>query len=129
MRRRIRGLAACTAAAVVIAGCGSSGSSVRQGNPDVRLGAAAVDSYSSVELLRALLVASSDGYYAGGSVADARRQLQRARAAYASMSGRVLAGDPVLQREVSARFNLLARDLSRGIRPDRYRDLAGPLTD
>jgi hypothetical protein len=125
----MRRIAACIAAALAIAGCGSSGSSAPHGNPDARHGAAAVDSYASVELLRALLVASSDGYYAGGSIADASRQLQRARAAYAPLSARVAAADPVLQREVTVRFNLLARDLERGMHADRYRDLAGPLTD
>jgi hypothetical protein len=129
MRRRIGGVAACIAAGLLIAGCGSGGSSVPRGNPDARQGAAAVDSYASVELLRALLVASADGYYAGGSAADAGRQLQRARAAYAQLSPRIAAGDPVLEREVTARFDLLARDLRRGVRPDRYRDLANPLTD
>jgi hypothetical protein len=125
----MRRIAACIAAAVAVAGCGSSGPTVPHGNPDTRHGPAAVDSYASVELLRALLIASSDGYYAGGSVADARRQLQRARTAYAAMSSRVAAADPVLQREVTVRFNLLARDLRRGMRPDHYRDLTGPLTD
>jgi hypothetical protein len=129
LRRRIGRAAACIAAGLLIAGCGSGGSSVPRGNPDARHGAAAVDSYASVELLRALLVASSDGYYAGGSADDARRQLQRARVAYAPLSPRIAAADPVLQREVTARFDVLARDLRRGIQPDRYRDLANPLTD
>jgi hypothetical protein len=127
----MRRIAVCIAAllAVAVAGCGSSGSSAPHGNPDARDGAAAVDSYASVELLRALLIASSDGYNAGGSAADARRQLQRARAAYAALSARVAAADPVLQREVTARFDLLARDLQRGMRPDHYSGLAGPLFD
>src|SRR4051812_2897000 len=117
--------------AVALAGCGSGGGggSVPKGNPDARHGPAAVDAYSSVELLRALLVASSDSYYAGGSASDARTQLARARAAYDALAARVKAGDPVVDREVVARFNTLARDLHAGTTPDHYRDLAGPLSD
>jgi hypothetical protein len=125
----MRRIAACIAAALVVAGCGGGTSSAPQGNPDARHGAAAVDSYASVELLRALLIASFDGYNAGGSAADARHQLQRARAAYAPLSPRVAAADPVLEREVTFRFDLLARDLQRGVRPDHYGALAGPLSD
>jgi hypothetical protein len=121
--------AACVAAALVAAGCGGGSSTVPRGNPDARHGAAAVDSYASVELLRALLVASSDSFYSGGSADDARAQLDRARAAYAPLSARVRAADPVLDREVTVRFALLTRDLRRGIPPDRYRDLATPLSD
>jgi hypothetical protein len=88
-----------------------------------------VDSYASVELLRALLIASSDSYYAGGSATDARTQLQRARAAYDGLAGRVRAKDPVVDREVVARFDVLQRDIRQGITPDHYRDLAGPLAD
>jgi hypothetical protein len=121
--------AACVAAAFVAAGCGGSGSSVPRGNPDARHGAAAVDSYASVELLRALLVASSDSFYSGGSADDARAQLERARAAYEALAQRVRTADPVLDHEVTVRFALLARDLGRGIQPDRYRDLSTPLGD
>jgi hypothetical protein len=121
--------AACVAAALVAAGCGGGGSSVPRGNPDARHGAAAVDSYASVELLRALLVASSDSFYAGGSADDARTQLARARASYDALAPRVRAVDPVVDREVTVRFDLLARDIRRGIRPDRFRDLSNPLSD
>src|SRR3954470_20562710 len=118
-------------AVVAIAGCGSSGGGggVPRGNPDLRHGPAAVDAYASVELLRALVIASSDQYYAGGSAADARTQLQRARASYGSLAPKVRTADPVVDREVTARFDLLARDLRRGISPDHYRDLATPLGD
>jgi hypothetical protein len=75
------------------------------------------------------LIASSDGYFAGGSAADARTQLSRARTAYDALAGRVKANDPAVDREVVARFNLLASDLRRGIHPDHYRALAGPLFD
>lgn len=115
---------------VVLAGCGSGGSSsVPRGNPDARHGPAAVDNYAAVELLRAQIVASSDSYYAGGSASDARTQLTRARAAYDVLAGRVRAKDPVVDREVVARFDVLARDIRRGVAPDHYRDLAGPLGD
>jgi hypothetical protein len=117
-------------AAVAVAGCGSGGGgSVPKGNPDARHGPMAVDDYAAVELLRARLVASSDGFYAGGSTDDARAQLQRARAAYGVMAGRVKAKDPVVDREVVARFNLLGDELRRGVAPDHYRDLANPLSD
>jgi hypothetical protein len=123
-------LAVIAAAALALAGCGDGGAgSVPRGSPDARHGAAAVDAYAAVELLRAKLVASTDSYYAGGSEADARRQLQRALAAYEPLRARVAAADPVLSREVAARFNLLARDLQRGIQPDHYRDLSSPLSD
>jgi hypothetical protein len=120
-----------TAALVLaLAGCGSGGGgSVPKGNPDARHGPAAVDDYAAVELLRAKLVASSDGYYAGGSATDARTQLLRARAAYDVLAPRVKAQDPVVDREVTARFDLLERDLQRGVAPDHYRDLAVPLAD
>jgi hypothetical protein len=122
--------AALAAIALLIAGCGSSGSgSVPKGNPDTRHGPAAVDNYASVELLRAMLIASSDSYYAGGSASDARTQLQRARAAYAGLAPRVKKNDPVVDREVVARFDTLARDIRAGTAPDHYRDLAGPLSD
>jgi hypothetical protein len=116
---------------IALAGCGGGGGggSVPRGNPDLRHGPAAVDNYSSVELIRALLISSSDAYYAGGSVGDARTQLGRARAGYDVLAGRVKANDPVVDREVVARFNLLTSDLRRGVRPDHYRDLAGPLSD
>jgi hypothetical protein len=123
---------AALAAALIflVAGCGSGGgSSVPRGNPDSRHGPEAVDSYASVELLRARLVASSDSYYAGGSAGDARIQLARARAAYDLLAPRVRGKDPVVDREVTVRFDLLARDIRRGIAPDHYRDLAGPLAD
>jgi hypothetical protein len=115
------GLGAC--------GSGSGGSSVPKGNPDARHGGQAVDSYAAVELLRALLIASSDSYYAGGSAEDARTQLARARTSYDVLAGRVKANDPVVDREVVARFNVLTRDLKAGIAPDHYRDLANPLSD
>jgi hypothetical protein len=121
--------AACIAAALLAVGCGGSGTPVPRGNPDARHGAAAVDSYASVELLRALLVASSDSFYSGGSADDARTQLERAQAAYDQLAQRVRAADPVVDHEVKVRFALLGRDLRRGIRPDRYRDLATPLGD
>jgi hypothetical protein len=126
----MRAAAALAAAILLLAGCGSSGSgSVPRGNPDARHGPAAVDDYAAVELLRARLIASSDPYYAGGSAGDARIQLQRARTAYDALAPRVKAKDPVVDREVVARFDTLARDIRRGTAPDRYRDLAGPLAD
>jgi hypothetical protein len=76
-----------------------------------------------------MLIASSDSYYAGGSASDARTQLQRARAAYAGLAPRVKKNDPVVDREVVARFDTLARDIRAGTAPDHYRDLAGPLSD
>jgi hypothetical protein len=118
--------AVCLAA---LAGCGGSGSQVPRGNPDARVGAQAVDAYASVELLRAQLIASSDGYFGGGSPDDARTQLQRARAAYDQLSARVRAGDPIVDREVTARFDLAAAQLHTGIPPDRYRGVVGPLFD
>src|SRR3954468_15376292 len=130
--RNKRGLSPfVTALAIVIVGCGSGGSGggVPRGNPDARHGPAAVDSYASVEFLRALVVASSDSYYAGGSADDARTQLRRARSAYEGMAAQVKANDPVVDREVIARFNVLARDIKNGITPDHYRDLANPLGD
>jgi hypothetical protein len=127
MRRAPALAAACL---VLAAGCGSSGSGgVPRGNPDSRHGPAAVDDYAAVELLRARLVASSDSYYAGGSADDARTQLSRARAAYDVLAPRVKAKDPVVDREVVARFDTLARDIRAGTAPDHYRDLAGPLAD
>jgi hypothetical protein len=121
--------AACVLTAAT-AGCGSAGGGgVPQGNPDARHGAAAVDSYASVELLRALLVASSDGFYAGGSADDATTQLERARDAYDALRERVISADPVLDREVTTRFDVVAAALRRGVTPDRYRDLTGPLSD
>ena len=122
--------AALVALALLIAGCGGGGSgSVPRGNPDQRHGPAAVDDYAAVELLRALVVASSDSYYAGGSAADARTQLARARQAYDVMAPRVKKNDPVVDREVVARFNKLERDIRAGTAPDHYRDLATPLGD
>ena len=121
---------AAIVAAILIAGCGSGGGgSVPKGNPDSRHGPAAVDAYASVELLRSLLIASSDSYYSGGSAADARTQLQRARVAYNVLAGRVRAKDAVVDREVLARFDVLQRDIRSGITPDHYRDLAAPLAD
>src|SRR4051794_30326399 len=105
----MRRAGAAALAALAIAGCGSSGSGggVPRGNPDSRHGPAAVDAYASVELLRALVIASSDQYYAGGSATDARTQLQRARASYGALAPKVRAKDPVVDREVTARFDLL----------------------
>lgn len=121
--------AACLTAAVAFAGCGGSGPKVPRGNPDARRGADVVDHYAQVEFLRALLVASSDSYYAGGSADDARTQLRRARAAYDQLAGGVRAGDPIVDREVVARFDLVAKLLRQGVAPDRYRDFVGPLAD
>jgi hypothetical protein len=122
--------AVLAAVALLIAGCGSSGSgAVVRGNPDARHGPAAIDDYSAVELLRARLVGLSDAFYAGGSAGDTRIQLQRARAGYDVLAPRVKAKDPVVDREVVARFNVLTRDLRRGIAPDHFRDLANPLGD
>jgi hypothetical protein len=127
----MRRAAALAAVAVLIAGCGSNGGSdsVPRGNPDARYGPSAVDDYAAVELLRAQLIASSDAYYAGGAAEDARIQLARAREAYDVLAPRVKAKDSVVDREVVARFNTLARDIRRGTAPDHYRDLAGPLAD
>jgi hypothetical protein len=126
----MRGALALAALCLLVAGCGSSGSGgVPRGNPDSRHGPAAVDDYAAVELLRAKLVASSDSYYAGGSAEDARTQLSRARAAYDILAPRVKAKDPVVDREVVARFDTLARDIRAGTAPDHFRDLAGPLAD
>jgi hypothetical protein len=122
--------AALVALAILIVGCGSGGSgSVPKGSPDARHGAAAVDDYAAVELLRARLIASSDSYYVTGSASNARIQLQRARAAYDVLAPRVKGNDPVVDREVVARFNALARDIRRGMAPDHYRDVAAPLAD
>lgn len=130
MQRR-RALAAVAAACVLAAaGCGSSdGGTVPKGSPDERHGARAVDAYASVELLRALLVASSDGFYAGGSADDATTQLDRARRTYLQLEPRVATADPVVDREVRARFDVLGKALEHGVTTDRYRDLAGPLAD
>ena len=123
------GRLAAVALALVIAGCGGESASVPKGSPDTRHSAATVDAYASIELLRGLMVASSDSYYAGGSADDAANQLGRARAAYDSLRGGVRRGDAVVDREITVRFNRLERELERGIAPDRYRDLAAPLTD
>src|SRR3954447_24005497 len=118
-------------ALIAVAGCGSSrgGGGVPRGNPDTRHGPVAVDNYAAVELLRARLIASSDSYYAGGSAQDARAQLTRARAAYDLLKANVAAKDSVVNREVGARFDVLGRELRRGVAPDHYRDLAAPLSD
>lgn len=127
---RAAAAAALLALACLLSACGSSGSErAPRGNPDARHGGTAVDNYAAVELLRALLIASSDGYNAGGGVADARTQLSRARANYAVLEGAVKARDPVVDREVSARFDLLTRDLRRSVSPKQYQGLAGPLFD
>lgn len=122
-------LVASTCALGACGAGGAGGGSVPRGNPDNRHGPAAVDNYAAVELLRALIIASSDSYYAGASASDARAQLARARANYEVLAPPVRAHDPVVDREVVARFDVLARDLRSGIGPDRYRDLAGPLGD
>jgi hypothetical protein len=127
--RRVGATAALAAACLAVAGCGGNGVKVPHGNPDARHGAETVDAYASVELLRALLFASSDSYYAGGSAEDARRQLERARTAYDALASRVQAGDPVVNREVTVRFDHVARVLRQGIAPDRYRDVVNPLAD
>jgi hypothetical protein len=128
---RTAGVAVLLTAALGLVACGSGGggASVPKGNPDARHGGLAVDSYAAVELLRGLLIASSDSYYAGGSAEEARSQLTRARASYDVLAGRVRAKDAVVDREVVARFNVLARGLKGGIAPDHYRDLANPLSD
>lgn len=100
-----------------------------RGHPDARHGPQAVDDYAAVELLRARLVASSDSYYAGGNAGEANTQLGRARAAYDLLAPRVTRADPLVDREVRARFNALERFIRRGIAPDRYRDLSAPLAD
>jgi hypothetical protein len=121
---------AVVAVSMLTAGCGSDGTGCQQRvNPDTRHGPAAVDDYAAVELLRARLVASSDSYYSGGSAADARTQLDRARAAYDILAPRVKKHDPVVDREIVARFDTLARDIRRGTSPDHFRDLATPLAD
>jgi hypothetical protein len=126
----MRTAAALAGLVLALTGCGSDGSGgVPRGNPDSRHGPEAVDDYAAVELLRARLAASSDSYYAGGSAADARTQLARARAGYNLLAPRVKKNDPVVDREVVARFNTLARDIRRGTSPDHYRDLATPLAD
>jgi hypothetical protein len=126
----MRAAAAVAVVALLLAGCGSDDSGgVPRGNPDTRHGPAAVDDYAAVELLRARLVASSDSYYSGGSASDARTQLERARAAYDILAPRVKKNDPVVDREVVARFDTLARDIRRGTSPDHFRDLATPLAD
>jgi hypothetical protein len=126
----MRAAAALAVLALLVAGCGSdSAGGVPRGNPDARHGPVAVDAYAAVELLRARLVASSDSYYSGGSASDARLQLERARAGYNALAPRVKKGDAVVDREVVARFNTLARDIRRGTSPDHYRDLAAPLAD
>ena len=121
-------VAAALAAALALAGCGSGGH-VTQGNPDFRDGAGAVDTYAQIEFLRALLISSSDAYYAGGSAEDAKAELQRARAAYGALAGRVAASDPVLAREVGARMAAVTSALHNSAPPDHYRDLTGPLSD
>lgn len=128
-QRRFRAAAAAACLVLAVAGCGGNGAKVPRGNPDSRHSPQVVDSYAQVEFLRALLIASSDSYYAGGSAEDARTQLRRARASYDQLAGRVKAADPVVDREVVARFDAVATVLRQGIPPDRYRDLVGPLAD
>src|SRR4051794_7533452 len=81
-----RSLLVACATALALAGCGTGGGhAVPRGNPESRHTTSAIDTYAQVEFLRALLVASSDGYYAGGSADDARSQLRRARSAFDSL--------------------------------------------
>jgi hypothetical protein len=127
--RRAAAAALASLALLALAGCGSSGPRVPHGNPDLRRGPQAVDSYAQVEFIRALVIASSDEYYAGGAADDARLQLTRAHTLYDQVAGRVRSADRVVDREVSARFGLVAKVLREGTPPDRYRDLAGPLAD
>jgi len=125
----VRAAAACLVIALALAGCGGSGPAVPKGSPDARHGPGAIDAYAQVELLRALLVASSDSFYAGGSADDARSQLRRARAAYDQLGARVGKADPVVHHEVVVRFDRAARELRQGVAPDHYRDIVGPLSD
>lgn len=120
---------ALVAACLLVAGCGGSGPRVPQGSPDARHGADAVDTYASIEFMRALLIASSDGFAGGGSADDARAQLERGRAAYARLSPMVRASDPVLDHEMLVRFDQTTKLMQQGITPDRYRGLVGPLFD
>jgi hypothetical protein len=127
---RARGLTAAVAAAcLVLGGCSGREPVVPQGNPDARHGAEAVDAYASIELMRALLIASSDGFAAGGSADEARVQLDRARAGYARLSAAVRAGDAELDHEVLLRFDQAAHAIRNGTTPETYRGLVGPLFD
>src|SRR4051794_41981496 len=124
----MRRAAAAAVLALAIAGCSSSGGGggVPRGNPDLRHGPAAVDAYASVELLRALVIASSDQYYPGGSAPDARTQLQRARASYGALAPKVRTADLAADREATAPSDLLAPDLRRAIPPAHHPPLATP---
>jgi hypothetical protein len=130
--RRTSALASIALVTAALAGCGSGGSgttTVPRGNPDARVGATVVDDYAATELLRSLVIASSDAYAQGAPLSDARAQLAQARSNYDVLAPRVKAKDPVVDREVTARFNLLQQDLRKGIARPHYQELAGPLGD
>jgi len=108
-----RSLLALLALACMLTPLGCASESPQPGPPATRHGERPLTALGTVEEVRARLVAASD-LYVLRSDADARAQLRAARAAYASLSGRVRVGDRVLDREIVAAFGLIDSLIARG---------------
>ncbi len=122
--------AVLVALACLLAACGNSSSAKPpQGNPDARFGPQAVDDYAAVELLRAQLIAAGDGYASGAPASDARTQLNQARVAYSVLEPRVKAKDPIVDREVAARFAKVEQEIAKPIGRQAFAGSIGPLFD
>jgi hypothetical protein len=123
----LRLAAVAAVAALVLAGCGSSGGTHApppQGPPTLRHPAAEVDSARIAEEMRAQLVTASS-LYGVGQRADSQSHMNAAAADYTKLTDRVRRGDALLDHEIVAAFPVIAGQIARKEAPPAVENRMG----
>lgn len=120
-----RATALLSVLALLAAGCGDGGESSRV-PPPARFGEGPAAALVSVERIRSQLAVASD-LAAIGRRQPALAHLREAARRWDAVAMRVRSGDPVLGREVSAAFALVATTLRGATAFDPVRDRLAPL--
>lgn len=116
------------AALGAVAGCGSGGDGggIPEGPPAGRHGAAAVESLTHTERIRARLTAASN-VYALGERDAAQLHLEQAGRLWEARAGAVRRGDRVLAREIDVAFERVVEQMAGAASFDSVRDRLAPL--
>jgi hypothetical protein len=123
----LRFAALAVGAALVLAGCGSSGGSSTpppQGPPTLRHPAAEVDAARIAEEMRAQLVTASS-LYGVGQRAASQGHMDAAAADYTKLTDRVRRGDALLDHEIVAAFPVIAGQIAKKEAPPAVENRMG----
>jgi hypothetical protein len=123
---RLATLGAALGASLVLAACGSSGSSTPppQGPPTLRHPAAEVNAALAAEQMRAQLVTASS-LYGVGRLADSQAHMNAAAADYTKITDRVRQGDALLDHEIVAAFPVIAGQIAKKEAPPAVENRMG----